>query len=235
MKVSVIIPACNEAAYIQDTLQTVCAQEFPDFEVIVVDNASTDRTADLARAFPVRVVYEPQKGILFARERGRQEARGEIIAQLDADCRPPQGWLAKGAAVFADPQVVAVSGFYDFYDASLLFRCASYLMQGVVFRLAHVIVPQLSHRGTHMVGGNAFVRASALEKIGGYNTAIRFHGEDTDTACRLKETGGKILYRRSILVQSSARRFHAEGAVATMACYFINYWWVLVFKRPFSV
>jgi GT2 family glycosyltransferase len=107
-------------------------------------------------------------------------------------------------------------------------------VQGGVFRLAHVIVPRLFRRGTHMVGGNAFIRAGALEKIGGYNTAILFHGEDTDTACRLKEAGGKILYRNNILVHSSARRYHAEGAVSTLMRYFVNYWWVLLFRRPFS-
>lgn len=234
IKVSIVIPACNEEAYLGETLRAVCAQECSEFEVIVVDNASTDRTAEIARSFPVTVVSESRKGILFARERGRQEAQGDIIVQLDADCRPPQGWLKTGVAFFDDPHVVAVSGFYDFYDANLLFRGASYIVQGVVFRLAHIIVPRLFRRGTHMVGGNAFIRASALEQIGGYNTAILFHGEDTDTACRLKEAGGKILYRNSILVQSSARRFSAEGALATMLRYFVNYWWVLLFKHPFS-
>jgi glycosyltransferase involved in cell wall biosynthesis len=235
MKVSIVIPAHNEESYLRETLQAACAQDFPDFEVIVVDNASSDRTAEIARSFPVKVVREERKGILFARERGRKEAEGDLIAQLDADSRPPPSWLKRGAAYFQDPDVVAVSGFYDFYDAGIPFRCASYLVQGIVLRLAHVIVPRLFQRGTHMVGGNAFIRARALERIGGYDTAILFHGEDTDTACRLKEAGGKILYRNDILIHSSARRYHTEGAVFTFLLYFVNYWWVLLFKRPFSL
>src|SRR6266851_3119714 len=102
MKVSVIIPAHNEEDYIAATLKAVCAQDYPDFEVILINNAGTDRTAEIARQFPVTIINEQRKGTMWACERGQQEAQGEIIVRMDADCLPDKDWLKKGAAFFTD-------------------------------------------------------------------------------------------------------------------------------------
>ena len=84
-KISVVVPAYNEALVISSTLRAILAQDYPDFEVIVVNNASTDNTAEIVHGFEisgkipsVRLVHETKKGLLHARERGRKEARGQI-------------------------------------------------------------------------------------------------------------------------------------------------------------
>ena len=84
-----------------------------------------------------------------------------------------------------------------------------------------------------MIGGNFFVRASALERIGGFNTAIRFYGDDTDTAMRLTKIG-KVLYRTDMRVKSSARRFKKQGVLFIFYIYIINFFSVLIRKKPYS-
>lgn len=87
-RVSVIIPAYNAAATIYDTIASVLAQTFTDFEVIVVDDGSTDRTAELAVSTGdprIRLIGTENGGVSRARNRGISEARGELIAFLDAD------------------------------------------------------------------------------------------------------------------------------------------------------
>src|ERR1035437_9351910 len=141
MKISVIIPAYNEEKYLSKTLEAILTQDYTDFEVIVVDNASTDRTSDIAKSFSkVKVLFEGNKGTMWACERGRKQAIGEIIVRMDADCLPEKDWLSKGAAFFKDDKTVGVSGPYDYYDAEKIFRYFSIHFQRIIYRLANVLV-----------------------------------------------------------------------------------------------
>lgn len=233
MKVSILIPAHNEEAVIGETLKAVLAQTYKDFEIIVIDNNCTDKTADKVRAFPqVKLVEEKQRGVQYARERGRREAKGEIIANLDADCLPNPDWVKTAVRYFDNPEAVAVSGPYYFYDGGKVFRTMSWFVQAVIFSTIHKLLYFLFKRGVFMMGGNAFIRAKTLDKIGGYNTAIAFYGDDTDTANRLV-AHGKVVYTSKVYVGSSARRFQKMGALRTLFTYLINYFWVVVFKRPY--
>ena len=232
--ITVIIPARNEEQYIAGALGGLRSQDYPDvFEVIVVDNASTDRTAEEARRFGVKVMEEKRAGVQFARERGRKEARGGIAAYLDADCIPPPDWLRKGMSAFSNPQVVGVSGPYDYYDGKRIFRLLSMLVERSVFRFIHFLVHEVLHAGGVILGGNAFLRAGAMEKIGGFDTSIAFYGDDTDTARRLAKTG-RLVFKRNLIVKSSVRRFQKQSYLKVNLRYFSNFLTVLLFKRPVS-
>jgi len=232
MKASIVIPAHNEEKYIAGSLEAIVKQGA--FEVIVVDNASTDNTFGVAGGFKeVKVLREQRKGVQFARETGRREARGSILAYLDADSIPPQNWLRKGLAFFSDPEVVAVSGPYDYYDAGPFFRSMSLIFQKTIFRITHCLVHDILRKGGVMLGGNALMRASALGNIGGFDTSIAFYGDDADTARRLTAVG-KVLFRNSMTVRSSARRFKGRSVVKVTLTYIMNFIWVILFKRPFS-
>ncbi len=186
MKVSVVIPAHNEESNIADTIRAVLNQDYHDFEVIVVDNASVDKTGEVASAFPVTVVREDRKGLLWARERGRTESTGDIIANIDADCLPERDWISRGVGHFEHPRVAAVSGPYDYYDAHPVFRLSSLLTQKYIYRPVNRILQMKSvRRGATLIGGNNFIRASALEKAGGYDTSIVFYG----AACEALKSG----------------------------------------------
>src|SRR5688572_22687685 len=96
LTITVIVCAYNEAGYLPACLYSIRAQTRPADEIIVVNNASTDHTGIVARAVPgVRVVDEPSKGLVVARETARRLANSEILAYVDADCRLPIYWLER--------------------------------------------------------------------------------------------------------------------------------------------
>ena len=221
MKVSIVIPAHNEEDSIANTLKAVCAQKYPDFEVIVVDNASSDKTSEIAKTFPVKVVREDRKGLLFAREAGRLAATGEIIANVDADCRPKETWLSKNVVYFSDPKIVAVSGPYNYYDGSRFFRFTSLFLQKTLYVFMNNVLNN-THRGGVLIGGNNLIRASVLKKAGGYDTSLAFYGEDTNTAKRVSKFG-KIIFHRNCVMKTSARRFKKEGFLNISLKYFYHF------------
>jgi glycosyltransferase involved in cell wall biosynthesis len=222
MKISVIIPAFNEEKYLSKTLEAILAQDYPDFEVIVVDNASTDKTAEIAKSFTnIKVVYESRGGTMWACERGLQEAKGEIIVRMDADCVPHTDWLAKGAAHFLDKKVVAVSGPYDYLDAGDFSRYSSIYFQKYIYRLTNSVL-QLFKSGAIMIGGNSFMRSVSITAAGGFDTRFVFYGDDTDTAKNLAKLG-KVVFDPNLIMPTSARRFKSEGFINIQMKYFYNF------------
>lgn len=228
-KVSVVVPAHNEEESLAATLRAVLDQDYKDFEVIVVDNASTDKTQEIAREFPVKTVREEKKGLLHARERGRIEASGDIIVQMDADCLPDSGWLSRGAAHFENPRIVAVAGPYHYHDGGFLFRNVSLLSQKYLYKGASVIVQALG-TGAVLIGGNAFIRADVLKRAGGYDTSIVFYGEDTDTAKKVSKFG-RVLFDPKLVQKTSARRFKSEGTLKIAGLYLFHFFRVIYRNR----
>lgn len=223
MKVSVVIPAHNEEGNIEATLQAVLAQNYPDFEIIVIDNASSDRTSEVAMKFPVQVVREDRKGLLWARERGRQVAQGEIIANIDADCLPDTNWLTRGTKHFENKNVVAASGPYDYHDTDKFFRNASLLIQKHIYRaMGHVLQLPFIKKGAVLIGGNNFIRSEIIGRAGGYNTDLVFYGEDTDTAKRVARHG-YVIFDPKLVMKTSGRRFRNEGTLSTFSKYLFHF------------
>lgn len=118
MRVSIVIPVYNEAAYLSDCLRSVAKQTVRPHEVIVVDNNSTDDSVRVARDFSfVKVVHERRQGSVFARNRGLDVATGDVIGRLDADARLAETWVERLTAAFAaHPEAAAVTGSGNFYD-----------------------------------------------------------------------------------------------------------------------
>ncbi|MEA2715617.1 MAG: hypothetical protein QOG91_645 [Candidatus Parcubacteria bacterium] len=221
MKVSVIIPAHNEEKTIAAAIAAVLDSDYPDFEVIVVNNASSDRTVEAAAAFPVRIEHEGRKGTMWACECGRRAATGDIIVRMDADCLPERMWLRRATELFQDDGVVAASGPYDYYDVSPFFRRFSLFVQLYVYRPLHSALQFLGIGGI-MMGGNSFFRARTLESIGGFNTDIVFFGDDTDAAKRMS-AAGRVVYGRDIVIRTSGRRFKAKGTARTLIAYIFHF------------
>ena len=106
---SVIIPAFNSEQTLALTIESALAQDWQKgHEVIVVDNGSTDNTAAIAGRYPVRLVAEPKRGRSAARNRGRTEARGQLLGFADSDCDLPPNWLSAGASLLKQEWVGAV-------------------------------------------------------------------------------------------------------------------------------
>jgi cellulose synthase/poly-beta-1,6-N-acetylglucosamine synthase-like glycosyltransferase len=210
MKISFVIPAYNEELRIGKCLAAVVeeiARHEYETEIIVVNNASTDRTAAIASAIGnVHVVEEPRKGLTRARQAGFAASTGELIANVDADTMLPNGWLKTVVDAFEkDDNLVALSGPFIYHDASFLYGVwvRAFYAVGYVTYLFTRFVLQM---GSMLQGGNFVVRKSALQKIGGFDTSIEFYGEDTDVARRLSKVLSKqaddmrlILYGRLLL------------------------------------
>jgi glycosyltransferase involved in cell wall biosynthesis len=233
LRISVIVCAHNEEAHLAACLHSLLAQTRPPDELIVIDNASTDATAAIAAAIPsVRVVCEPRKGLVTARETGRREARGNVLAYVDADCRAPLAWLARVARHFErDASLVALSGPYRYYDWDFFGRALIRAYDVTLAPATQVLVKHILRLGTIFYGGNFAVRRSALDAIGGFDTSIEFHGEDTNLGRRLFAVG-KVALKYDCYLYTSARRFVAMGKGAVIRLYVRNFTSELLYRRP---
>ncbi len=237
MKVTIAVPAYNEEAWIGRTLARAAREAascgFPA-EVVVVDNASTDRTAEIASRFPgVRVVYEPVKGLSAARQRGFLAARGELILNADADVLLPPGYLGRVARAFdRNPRLVLLSGPYLYYDLPTVPRIVSILFYcfGAVWG---ALAQHVLKTGAIAQGGNFAVRRSALERVGGFDTSIEFYGEDAHIASRLARIG-RTRFDFRFLVRASGRRLIREGVFMTGVRYAVNNLSVTLRGRPLT-
>src|SRR5918996_98852 len=220
LRVSVIVCAFNEARYLPACLHSLLAQtRLPD-EILVINNASTDATRAVAEQVPhVRVVDEPRKGLVVARETGRRESTGDLLVYLDADCRAPLTWLARIERRFErDPHLLALSGPYRYYDWNWWGRTVIRLYDFTLAPATQLLVKYVLGLGTIFYGGNFAVRRQALDTIGGFDTSIEFHGEDTNLGRRLFRRGKVGLYHDCWLY-TSARRYIAMGRGAVFRLY----------------
>ena len=180
----------------------------------------------------VRVVEEEKKGLVIARERGRHESRGDLLVYVDADCRAPRTWLERIERQFAaDPALIALSGGYRFYDWDWWGRT---LLRAYDFTLGpatHILVKYILRIGVVFYGGNFAVTREALERIGGFDTSIEFHGEDTNLGRRLFAVG-KVELRNDCYLYTSARRYNAMGKGAVFRLYVRNFLSELLHHRP---
>jgi glycosyltransferase involved in cell wall biosynthesis len=250
MRLSFVVPAYNEEAYLPACLESILSQIDPSTtnlaagtcEIIVVNNASTDRTREVALRYPgVTVVDEPRKGLTFARQAGFAASTGDLIANVDADSRLTPGWVAKVLATFAEANraahpdarpLAAFSGPLVYYDLTPRQRVLVHVFYLTAWT-TYAINRYLLRVGSMVQGGNFVVMRASLEAIGGFNTAISFYGEDTDIARRLNDVG-EVRFTFDLKMSSSARRLKSEGMLTMAARYSINYLWTTFFKRPFT-
>jgi glycosyltransferase involved in cell wall biosynthesis len=233
LTLSVIVCAHNEAGYIAACLHSLRAQSRPPDEIIVVNNDSSDATGELAaRVHGVRVVDEPRRGLVVARETGRRAAAGDILVYVDADCRAPLQWLEKIERRFLRrPSLIALSAPYRFYDWHASGRALLRAYDFTVAPLTQGLVKHVLGIGTIFYGGNFAVRRTALDRIGGFDTTIEFHGEDTNLGRRLHRVGRVELVSDCCLF-TSARRYVAMGTWAVVRLYVRNFVSEVLHHRP---
>jgi len=203
--VSVIIPAFNEADYIGETLKRLAAAEqllrstaAADIEVLVVDNASTDSTAELARNAGATVVYEAEHNIARVRNSGAAAARHDTLIFLDADTLVPPKLLLRIARAMTDPQCIGGSVDISHRPVSRILR--AYL---VCWRVLGLVSGMAQ-------GACQFCRKSAFHELDGYNETW-YMGEDVDFYWRLKRLarrcGLRVTFIGELQVVPSPRRF----------------------------
>jgi glycosyltransferase involved in cell wall biosynthesis len=236
VNISAIVCAYNEERILAPALHSLFAQTRVPDEVIVVDNACTDRTADVAASIPgVRVVSEPTKGLTKARAAGRAAARGDMLFYMDADCRAPLQLLERMERMERrferSPRTVAVTGPYRFYDWDWIGVAGARAYDYTLAPFAHITAQRVLRVGAVLYGGNFAVRTSALDAVGGFDTSIEFHGEDTNIGRRLSAVGTVELVE-GCSIMTSARRYKALGRGKVFRLYVRNFWCETIHHRP---
>ncbi len=241
MKISFVVPAYNEQALLARSL-TAIREEIgrnslklgEEAEIIVVNNASTDNTREVALAVEgVQVVDEPRKGLVQARWCGFSHSTGELVANIDADTIIPPGWLTEVLRQFnTKPKLVGLSGPYKYYGvpAKVNLVVAAYYRAAW---LAYIVNQYLLNVGAMLQGGNFVVKREAMLKLGNPDLRFSFYGEDTDMANRLSKVG-RVIFTFRLPAQSSGRRLVGEGVFTIGLRYTMNFFWATFRKKPFT-
>jgi GT2 family glycosyltransferase len=194
--ISVVVCSYNGSRTIRDTLDHVHALDYPNFEVIVVSDGSTDRTGSIARGYPgVRVIETANQGLSAARNEGMQAAAGEIIAYIDDDAYPDSQWLQYLAHAFRSSTHAAIGGpNVPPQGEGPIAECVAKAPGGPI----HVLVSD--DLAEHIPGCNFAIRKSALEAIGGWDPIYRAAGDDVDVCWRLQARGLTIGFHPGAVV-----------------------------------
>ena len=225
MNISVVIPAFNEEKRIEACLKSIASQTYKPLEVIVVDNNSTDKTAKIAKSFGAQVIIEKQQGVTYARNRGFEIAKGEIIARTDADTIVPSNWLERINDHFEkDKKLDAVSG-----PAIFGLRFFTPIVRLLVFEANKRI---FGHYGLY--GPNFAIKKSAWERV--KNEVCmddeRVH-EDTDIAIHIGKEG-KIGYDPKLKVKTSARRLR-KSPTSLLVMYLIKWADMIALHKKYRI
>ncbi len=203
VSVSVIVSAHNEEDFIGDCLDSLLSQDYEDFEIVVVEDGSTDRTREVVEAYlerseKVRMLSsECKTSAGIARNRGVAESRGRIVAFTDADCVTPRNWVRQIVDLISKEDVVAVGGPDITHPKDSLFSKAISL--GI-------------ERGTRetLRGGNSAYLRTFFVEFGGFDESVKYD-EDLDFQKRMRKSGFQLLFSPDLYVyhrrRSTAREY----------------------------
>jgi len=214
--ISITVPAYNEQDLIAGCLDSLLKQTLDKdkYEIIVIDNNSTDFTAKIAMEKGVRVEKELKKGYVHAIRKGIEVSQADIIAFTDADCRLPIGWASKILDDFStSPDIIAVGGKLAFYD-----------LNPILDRLIRLILYPMNA----LPGNNMAIKREGLIRMGGIDPKINL-SVDFWLTTRLRRVG-KIFVDKHLVVETSGRRF--KGSFSSDLKYFINVISILVSSKP---
>lgn len=201
---SIIIPTLNEENYLEELIQSLHCQSFKDYEIIVSDGGSEDRTREIAKRYNCQIVLgdKERRHPSIQRNNGARVARGDILFFLDADTRiPNENFLNKSLKEFGE-RSLGVASFYLKFDSNKFFYKFYYCFYTLVSFLAQRIKPV-------GIGAAIIIKKNIHEEIGGFREDL-FIGEDQyycEQAAKISKfrmiRGGKIFF--------SIRRFEKNG------------------------
>jgi len=208
--VSIVVAAYNAEATIARCIEALQALDYPNYETIVVDNASTDDTGAIASRYPVTLLGERRRGWPAGRNRAWHYSRAPLVANIDADCFAERAWLRElVAALRADPRAGCAVGRTKvetgttlaerFYAANDPFNIEKYVKG----------TPRAAGRACPWGGGNNVFRREVIEAVGGYDALTYTSGADREYHKRLRE---QTAYR-TVYVPGAAIWHVARGSV----------------------
>ena len=194
-KVSVVVCTYNGSRTIGKCLEGIERLEYPDYEVIVVDDGSTDATAEVVAGYGVRLIQTRNHGLSSARNTGMRAATGDIIAYIDDDAWPDPHWLSYLVHAFTTTEHAGVGGpnLVPPDDAPVA-QCVANAPGGPT----HVLLSD--HVAEHIPGCNMAFRAERLREIAGFDPQFRIAGDDVDVCWRLQQKGYTLGYHPTAVV-----------------------------------
>ncbi len=202
LTVSIIIPVYNEQDYLVHCLDSIAAQTVRPNEVLIVDNNSTDDTVAIARTYPfVRVLSEKKQGVVFARNRGFNAAKSELLARIDADTQLPKDWVKQVRAVMRPTKIAAATGPVSYFDQ--LAPARNYALDHFIRKTLYVRAPT----APFLFGTNMVIRKSAWDSVKKLVCHTPDVHEDIDLAVHLYTQGLQIAYDKRMLAATSSRRW----------------------------
>jgi len=195
-KVSVIVCSYNGAQTLDDCLRSLKEVDYPDYEVILVDDGSTDRTPEIVANHPWVVgIRQENKGLSFARNVGAAAAKGEIIAYTDSDCMADPDWLCYLVGTL-------LSGDYGGVGGPNISPPAQNWIQACVAAApggpSHVLLTDVV--AEHIPGCNMAFYKWAFDQVGGFDPEYRKAGDDVDFCWRLQQSGEVIAFSPAAIV-----------------------------------
>jgi glycosyltransferase involved in cell wall biosynthesis len=213
--VSVIIPVYNDPDGLRSCLAALSRQSYPAerVEVLVVDNGSSSDLSSVTRDFEgIRLLHEDRAGSYYARNRGLSEARGDVIAFIDADCVPTPDWIRAGVEAIGGEQVGLAVGRVE-----LSFRDPEHLT-AVELHEQQYAFPQASYAQDHFgATANVFTRRVVVDKVGGFDSSL-MSGGDKEWGRRIHHHGFQVVYAPDACVVHPARSTWGGFAGKIMRC-----------------
>lgn len=194
-RISVIVCTHNGSRTLGESLEGLAHLDYPDYEVIVVDDGSSDGSGELARAFDVDVIVTEHGGLSAARNLGLRKATGDIVAYLDDDASPDPHWLTYLAIAFSSGLHAGVGG------PNLSPPDDGWIARSVACspgNPTHVLLTDTV--AEHIPGCNMAFRKEVLEEIGGFDPQFRIAGDDVDVCWRLQEAGFTLGFHPAAVV-----------------------------------
>jgi glycosyltransferase involved in cell wall biosynthesis len=201
LRISIVIPVYNEEDTLAACLEAIAVQTVEPLEVIVVDNNSTDGTVRIAQRYPfVKLLTEKNQGVVYARNRGFNAARGDVIGRIDADTLLSPNWVANVQKVFEDGTVSAASGSVRYHNVS--FQVAA---NWIDLKLRRYLARQLD-REVAMQGANMAVTKKAWRAVRGHVCQRGGLHEDFDIGIHILHNKGRLKFDESMVATIGYRQ-----------------------------
>jgi GT2 family glycosyltransferase len=200
--ISVLVCTRNGSPTLRPCLEALGAQTHGNYEVVVIDDGSTDDTPAIAKSFPfVRYERQDHAGLSAARNRGMELAKGDLLAYTDDDCIPDEDWLLHVSRAFDDSTCVAAGGPNLPPPPRNGTEACVAVAPGAP---SHVLLDDLE--AEHLPGCNLVIRKGALRAIGGFREEFTCAGDDVDVCWRLQAHGGRLRFVPAAVVWHHRRR-----------------------------
>jgi len=211
--VTVVVPVRNRELTIQPLLDSLQKLDYDTnkVEVIVVDGNSTDKTQEIVKKYPVKLVVEKRKGLNLARNTGIKCAKGEIVAFTDSDCIVPPNWITKIVENFKDPQISCVGGSAKALDNDFISQYAdNSIVRLMPFFTKREELKKVKPFFRHPAGCNMAFRRKVAEEVGYFDEHIQYGFDEVEFADRICRAGYKMVLDPDVLVWHKHRSTFRE-------------------------